>query len=757
MNLNRRLKRLLFAAATYLGLTMAGTAATYVRCAILQFNEHYPDEVTIDADRLAAQIRQAANNGAKIIVAPENCLYRYEPWSQNGVTQDQLAAYFNPMVAKFSALAAELKVCLVIGLREPSGLPKSIYQSAVFLGPDGSLLKKYRKRVPSGAEDNFTEPGGDDFTPFQTPYGKVWMQICKDMDGDLYTYGMPTDIDLFIGLSKDPSLGWAKVVGGCQKARCYGIGSNWGTGGNSGFVNPSGGVVAAAGVGETILYANLPLPFLSPDAYEPDDSISAAKSIGNGQTQSRSIHVAGDTDWAKFVVGASGARNVRIETAGASGDTQLWLCRANGTLVAFDDNGGGGAFSLIALSSLPAGTYYVKIRDYGNNGTIPAYTLKASWTVDRLAVSPTTINVPATMGDRAISVSANVAWTAAANQPWITIMGGAKGTGSGTVTYRVAANADVVRSGTITVAGGGLSRTFTVNQWPEPTMPGVTARGDIDGDGKADPTVFHPESGNWHISFSTGAQWIVPWGWSATIPVAADYDGDGMRGFGAYHPATGNWHIQESGKIRTRTVQFGWSETVPLPGDYDGDGKADLAVFHQKTGRWYFLCTTAGRYSVKWGWATTIPVPADYDGDGVIDVAVYHPASGQWSILPSSFPAIGPIQKQWGWSSAVPVPADYDSDGKADIAVFHRASGTWHVSYSGGGSLTKSFGWSATTPVAADYDGDGAADLAVYHPDFGNWHILKSTTGSSILKNWGWSSAKPKLLNTLIHSWFDLP
>ena len=278
---------------------------------------------------------------------------------------------------------------------------------------------------------------------------------------------------------------------------------------------------------------------------------------------------------------------------------------------------------------------------------------------------------------------------------------------------------------------------------------------DFDGDGIADLVVYHPATGNWHGLLSAESGGVMKFGWASAIPVPADFDGDGQQDLAVYHPATGNWHVRSSETELTQVTPFGWSATVPVPGDYDGDGKADLAVFHQAAGRWHFICTTAGRYSVQWGWATTIPVPADYDGDGKTDIAVYHPPSGLWQILKSS--TGGAIQKTWGWSSALPVPADYDGDGKVDIAVFHRATGTWRIFYSGGGSRTKVFGWSSTIPVAADYDGDGTADLAVYHPATGNWHILKSTTGGTLVKNWGWSAAKPTLLYPMIHSWFRLP
>ena len=116
------------------------------------------------------------------------------------------------------------------------------------------------------------------------------------------------------------------------------------------------------------------------DAYENDNTLSVAKAIRNGQTQRRTIHAAGNRDWARFTVGAGGGTGVRIETAGASGDTQLWLYDAAGRRLAYDDNSGPGLFSRIRRNSLPAGRYYVRVQEKGNNGKIPAYTLKARWT-----------------------------------------------------------------------------------------------------------------------------------------------------------------------------------------------------------------------------------------------------------------------------------------------------------------------------------------------------------------------------------------
>ena len=120
---------------------------------------------------------------------------------------------------------------------------------------------------------------------------------------------------------------------------------------------------------------------IAPDAYEPDDAAAEAKGIANGQTQNRSIHVAGNSDWVKFTLGSRGARNLRLETSGASGDTQMWLYGSGGTRIAYNDNSGIGHFSRIAIASLMPGTYYIKIQEYGNNGTIPSYSLRAGWTI----------------------------------------------------------------------------------------------------------------------------------------------------------------------------------------------------------------------------------------------------------------------------------------------------------------------------------------------------------------------------------------
>lgn len=66
--------------------------------------------------------------------------------------------------------------------------------------------------------------------------------------------------------------------------------------------------------------------------------------------------------------------------------------------------------------------------------------------------------------DQQLGVTANVPWMAGTSTPWLTVRTWS-GSGNGTIVYDVAANTEPeARTGTIMVAGGGITRTFTVMQ-----------------------------------------------------------------------------------------------------------------------------------------------------------------------------------------------------------------------------------------------------------------------------------------------------
>src|SRR5688572_24320720 len=79
------------------------------------------------------------------------------------------------------------------------------------------------------------------------------------------------------------------------------------------------------------------------------------------------------------------------------------------------------------------------------------------------SISPgaTTVSAAAATGTVAVTGMTGCAWTATSSASWITITGGASGSGNGSVGYSIAANTTTsARTGTVTIAG----RTFTVTQ-----------------------------------------------------------------------------------------------------------------------------------------------------------------------------------------------------------------------------------------------------------------------------------------------------
>jgi Leucine-rich repeat (LRR) protein len=118
-------------------------------------------------------------------------------------------------------------------------------------------------------------------------------------------------------------------------------------------------------------------PACTLDTYEFDDTSSQARTISSGATQNHSICPVGDKDWIKFTLSNPSA--IQLETAGSTGDTKMWLYNNSLSEIEYDDDDGTDRFSLIdrvcGTDELPAGTYYVKVEDYGNNNIINSYTL----------------------------------------------------------------------------------------------------------------------------------------------------------------------------------------------------------------------------------------------------------------------------------------------------------------------------------------------------------------------------------------------
>jgi predicted amidohydrolase len=124
--------------------------------------------------QFAPLIAEAARQKADLVVLPETLTYY-----GTGLKMHECAETIpGPSTDYFGKLAKEHDLYIVAGLVEREG--KTIYNTAALIGPDGSLVGKYRKvTLPRGEIEAGITPGRD-YPVFDTRFGKVGMMICYD-------------------------------------------------------------------------------------------------------------------------------------------------------------------------------------------------------------------------------------------------------------------------------------------------------------------------------------------------------------------------------------------------------------------------------------------------------------------------------------------------------------------------------------------------------------------------------------------------
>jgi deaminated glutathione amidase len=135
------------------------------------------------AERL---VRQAAARGAQLIGLPENFAFL----RSEGEPVPQAQPLDGPWVQRMAALARELRVTLLLGSL-PEAIPDAarVYNTAVLLGPDGTLLARYRKLhlfdvdipgMESLKESKAVAPGSE-LVVAATSCGTLGLSICYDL------------------------------------------------------------------------------------------------------------------------------------------------------------------------------------------------------------------------------------------------------------------------------------------------------------------------------------------------------------------------------------------------------------------------------------------------------------------------------------------------------------------------------------------------------------------------------------------------
>lgn len=132
-------------------------------------------------------IREAAAHGALLIVTPENTCHMRQPASEKLKTSAD--ATHHPAISRFSALAKELQVWIMLGSVAVKLSEDKLANRSFLFSPQGELSAQYDKmhmfdvKLPTGEihrESDIIHPG-QRVAVADTELGKIGMTICYDV------------------------------------------------------------------------------------------------------------------------------------------------------------------------------------------------------------------------------------------------------------------------------------------------------------------------------------------------------------------------------------------------------------------------------------------------------------------------------------------------------------------------------------------------------------------------------------------------
>ena len=143
----------------------------------------FADDVDENVERVTALVRQAAEQGAQIALAPELFEGPYFCRVQDARNFARARSVEgHRTVQHFRALARELGLVIPVSFFERVG--HAYYNSVAIIDADGSLLGVYRKsHIPDGPgyqEKFYFRPGDTGFKAWRTKHGTVGVGICWD-------------------------------------------------------------------------------------------------------------------------------------------------------------------------------------------------------------------------------------------------------------------------------------------------------------------------------------------------------------------------------------------------------------------------------------------------------------------------------------------------------------------------------------------------------------------------------------------------
>ncbi|ANY70263.1 nitrilase [Paenibacillus sp. BIHB 4019] len=196
--------------------------------------------------QIAAYAGEASRQGVKLLVFPEVFISGYprgmtfgnRVGSRTAEGREDFRRYAESAITipgedtdRLGEIAAENGLYLIVGAleRDQEFSGATLYNSIVYVGPDGRLLGKHRKLIPTAAERLLWGQGdGSTLTVIPTPFGRIGGLICWENYMPLARTAMyAKGIDIFITPTADARDTWQSTIRhiACE-GRCYVLSSN---------------------------------------------------------------------------------------------------------------------------------------------------------------------------------------------------------------------------------------------------------------------------------------------------------------------------------------------------------------------------------------------------------------------------------------------------------------------------------------------------------------------------------------------------
>jgi nitrilase len=195
-------------------------------------------EATID--KLATLAAEAAGQGAQLLVFPEAFVPVYPSsiwaralagWSEPGAREAfallarESVAVPGPAEARIGAAARENGVWIVTGVTEfDPERPSTLYNTLLYHGPDGSLVEKHRKLVPTNHERLVWGQGdGGGLRAIPTSLGRIGGLICWENYMPLARFALyESGVEIYIASTADDGDAWqATLVHIARESRAF--------------------------------------------------------------------------------------------------------------------------------------------------------------------------------------------------------------------------------------------------------------------------------------------------------------------------------------------------------------------------------------------------------------------------------------------------------------------------------------------------------------------------------------------------------